>query len=231
MREAIILAGGFGTRLQGVISDVPKPMAPIGKRPFLEIVLRALQQNKTDRVILSLGFMAEKIMNHFGNNFHGMELIYVVEDTPLGTGGALRLAMSKCRYDHVFVMNGDTFLEVDFDALEAHWHRRHNPIIVGHEVSDVRRYGRLMIKSGFVQGFSEKNTSGSGLINAGCYVFNKNQFHHFQLNTPFSLERDGLLALLKETPVDIFITKGRFIDIGIPEDFLLAQSELIDLML
>ena len=106
--EAIVLAGGFGTRLRQVVADVPKPMAPIADRPFLEILLGSLARKGFSQVVLSLGFMAEKISDHFGARFAGMDIAYVVEETPLGTGGAIRLALDACTQDHVFVFNGDT---------------------------------------------------------------------------------------------------------------------------
>ena len=104
--EAIVLAGGFGTRLRPIVTDVPKPMAPIAGRPFLEILLKALARRGCQRVILSLGFMAERISSHFGGWYAGMEVVYAVEDRPLGTGGGVRLAMEQMATDHIFVFNG-----------------------------------------------------------------------------------------------------------------------------
>ena len=114
--EAIVLAGGFGTRLRQVVTDVPKSMAPIAGRPFLEILLGSLARKGFQRIVLSLGFMAEKISDHFGTHFAGLELAYVVEETPLGTGGAVRLASTACTQDHVFVLNGDTYVDLEADA-------------------------------------------------------------------------------------------------------------------
>ncbi len=111
--EAIVLAGGFGTRLRQVVPDLPKPMAPIAGRPFLEILLLSLYQKGFSRVVLSLGFMAEKIIAHFGDRYVGMDLVYAVEHHPLGTGGAIRVALAQCASDHVFVFNGDTYLDLE----------------------------------------------------------------------------------------------------------------------
>lgn len=226
MREAIVLAGGFGTRLRQVVPDCPKPMAPIGGRPFLEILLGALARKGFGRVVLSLGFMADRIAGHFGERFAGLEIAYAVEDQPLGTGGAVRLAMSKCREDHVYIFNGDTFLDLEVDAVERHWLGNRHPIIVGQEVPDTARYGRLLTSNGRVNGFSEKGVGGPGLINAGCYVFNRGQLDRFDLNSAFSLEADYLANVVSETPIDVFVTAGQFIDIGVPEDFLRAQTDL-----
>jgi D-glycero-alpha-D-manno-heptose 1-phosphate guanylyltransferase len=224
--EAIVLAGGFGTRLREVVPDWPKPMAPIGGRPFLEILLGSLARKGFSRVILSVGFMADKIIAHFGKRFAGMEMVYASEDSPLGTGGGVRLALDQCKEDHVFVFNGDTFLDLEVDSLERHWKMHRRPVIVGREVPDTTRYGRLLVDKGRVTGFTEKGVGGPGLINGGCYVFNRGQLDAFPLNAPFSLETDYLANAVSEIPFDVFVTAGQFIDIGIPEDYLRAHSEL-----
>lgn len=224
--EAIVLAGGFGTRLKQMVPDLPKPMAPIAGRPFLEILLGTLARKGFKRVVLSLGFMAESIITHFGRSFESMELVYVVEDTPLGTGGAVRLALVQCTADHVFVFNGDTFVDLEVDALEKQWQQNHRPIMVGREVQDTGRYGRLLTMQDQVIGFTEKSVSGPGLINAGCYVFDRKQLDSFPLNEAFSLEADYLAKTVCHSSLDLFVTNGQFIDIGIPEDFLRAQTEL-----
>lgn len=221
--EAIVLAGGFGSRLRDVVSDVPKPMAPIADKPFLEILLNNLARKGFDRVVFSLGFMAEKISDHFGKKFSSMELDYVIEDHPLGTGGAVRLALASCQQDHVFVFNGDTFLDLEVDEVESLWQERHHPIIVGRATSDTKRYGRLLIADGRVMGFAEKCMNGPGLINAGCYVFERSQLNKFPLHQTFSLEADFLANAVQLMTVDLFVTNGLFIDIGVPEDYARAQ--------
>jgi D-glycero-alpha-D-manno-heptose 1-phosphate guanylyltransferase len=227
--EAIILAGGFGTRLRQVVPDLPKPMAPISGKPFLEILLEMLARKGFKRVILSLGFMAETISSYFGDNFAGMELDYVVEESPLGTGGAVRLAMTQCRGDHVFIFNGDTFLDLEVEQVERLWQLQHHTIIVGREVPDTARYGRLLVIEGLVCGFSEKGVTGPGMINAGCYVLGTNQLNVWPLHTPFSLETDYLVRAVTSAPVGFFKTTGLFIDIGVPEDFNRAQTLLANM--
>lgn len=229
MKEAIILAGGFGTRLRQVVRDVPKPMAPIGDRPFLEILLSSLAKKGFSRVVLSLGYMADKIMNFFGNHFQGLDLEYVVENSPLGTGGATRLAMTLCDADHVFIFNGDTFLDLEVDGVEQHWQEHRVPILVGRQVEDTARYGRLLTSGERITGFSEKGVAGPGLINAGCYVFNRGQLDGFAEHRPFSLELDYLSKVVPDIPVDVYVTSGKFIDIGVPEDLQRAQIELAGL--
>lgn len=227
--EAIVLAGGFGTRLREVVPDLPKPMAPVAGRPFLEILLTALARKGFSRIILSLGFMADKVIEHFGENFLGMELIYEVEDSPLGTGGAVRQALARCNADHVYIFNGDTYLDLEVTDVEAYWQRHHAPIIVGREVADTARYGRLVVAEDRVIGFSEKGAAGSGLINAGCYVLPVDILDNFALGQAFSLETDFLTKAVETKRTDLFVTSGHFIDIGVPEDYARAQIELTGL--
>ena len=229
MPEAIILAGGLGTRLREIVPDLPKPMAPIAGKPFLEILLDSLSRKGFDHVILSLGFMAETISSHFGDTYADMPLSYIIEDSPLGTGGATRIAIDKCSQDHVFIFNGDTYLDLEIDAIEQHWQQNKNPIIVARQVSDTARYGRLLTNNGQATKFAEKGITGPGLINAGCYVFHSNQLNAFPLQKNFSLETGFLIYAVSEMLVDVFVTKGQFIDIGVPDDYQRAQTELANL--
>jgi D-glycero-alpha-D-manno-heptose 1-phosphate guanylyltransferase len=224
--EAIVLAGGFGTRLREVVPELPKPMAPVAGRAFLEILLSDLARKGFKRVILSLGYKAETIITHFGEQFADMGIDYVVEDAPLGTGGAVRLGMSRCSGDHVVIFNGDTFLDLEAFAVELLWEKNRHPIIVAREVTDTARYGRLLVEDGLVTGFTEKGLGGHGLINAGCYVLGVSQLDAWPLNTPFSFEADYLARAVKTELVDVFETQGLFIDIGVLEDYIRAQTLL-----
>ena len=227
--EAIVLAGGFGTRLREVVPDLPKPMAPIAGRPFLEILLSALARKGFTRIVLSLGFMAEKVIKHFGASYAGMELVYEVERQPLGTGGAIRAAMLRCSADHVFVFNGDTYLDLEVDDLENLWQASQHPVIVVREVPDTARFGRVEIQGGRVSAFREKGMTGKGLINAGCYVLPQGALDAFPIGQNFSLETEYLAKELQRIHFDGFVTQGHFIDIGVPEDFARAQNELAGL--
>lgn len=227
--EAIVLAGGFGTRLRQVVADLPKPMAPISGRPFLEILLSMLARKGFTRVVLSLGFMSEKITRHFGESYAGMELVYEVESQPLGTGGAIRAALARCVTDHVFVFNGDTYLDIEADELERLWQADHHPVIVVREVPDTARFGRVEMCDGRINAFLEKGTPGAGLINAGCYVLPRDALDEFPLGQPFSLETEFFTKYLQRIRFDGFVTHGRFIDIGVPDDYSLAQAALAGL--
>lgn len=222
--EAIVLAGGFGTRLRAVLTDCPKPMAPVAGRPFLEILLDQLAAMGFLRVVLALGYKAEHISGHFGLSYAGLSLDYVVEERPLGTGGAARLALTRCSGDHVFLFNGDTYLEFDADAVEAFWERSCRPIIVARQVADTARYGRLLTSGSRVIGFTEKGVVGPGLINAGCYVLRNGQLDDYPVHAPFSLENDYLQPTVVRERVEVFVSDGLFIDIGVPEDLERAQT-------
>jgi len=224
-----VLAGGLGTRLRDVVPDLPKPMAPVAGRPFLEILLSMLARKGFTRVILSLGFMPEKIISHFGDQYLGMELVHEVELQPLGTGGAIRAALTHCVTDHVYVFNGDTYLELEVDALECLWQKHHNSVIVVREVPDTARFGRVDVNDGRVAAFHEKGKAGAGLINAGCYVLPKHVLDDFPLGQTFSIETEFFVKRLQSTRFDGFVTQGSFIDIGVPDDYVLAQTELAGL--
>lgn len=224
--EAIVLAGGLGTRLRQVVADVPKAMAPVAGRPFLEILLTTLAGKGFTRVVLSLGYLSEQIVRHFGDRYADMELVYEIEDTPLGTGGALRAALERCTGEHVFVFNGDTFLDLEVTEVVSQLSRDAGPIIVARDVPDTSRYGRLDVESGRVRGFMEKGVAGPGLINAGCYVLPRHCLDAFTLGQPFSLESDYLAHAVTQEHVGVFVTRGYFIDIGVPDDYTRAQTEL-----
>lgn len=227
--EGIVLAGGFGTRLREAVPDLPKPMAPIAGRPFLEILLSTLARKGFTRVVLSLGFMAEKIITHFGESYAGMHLVYEVESRPLGTGGAIRAALTRCESDHVFIFNGDTYLDLEVDELESLWQARRHPVIVVRKVLNTARFGRVEMSDGRINAFLEKGMSGAGLINAGCYVLPKGALDDFALGQPFSLETEFFIKYLQRIRFDGFVTHGQFIDIGVPDDYALAQTALAGL--
>ena len=221
-----MLAGGLGTRLKSVVPDLPKPMAPVSGRPFLEILLTLLSRKGFSRVILSLGFMADRVVSYFGTRFGSMELAYEIESSPLGTGGALKRALLSCREDHVFVFNGDTFLDVEIEQVQKLWVAHGDPIVVVVSVPDTARYGRVTLSDDLVVGFEEKGATGQGFINAGCYALPVGIFSDADVGQCFSLESDFLKAAVHKRPFRAFVSSHEFIDIGVPEDYLRAQREL-----
>lgn len=221
--EAIILAGGFGTRLKPCVEDLPKPLAPIGGRPFLAYLLDYLVANGVCRVIISTGYMAEKIEQAIGTEFGGMHVDYCKEETPLGTGGAIKKALGMCRNDFAVVINGDTFYNVDLGEMAAKHKSLGTPITVAAKMlKNVERSGFLETEGGLLTGFCEKGASGAGLINGGIYLINKNALDCIS-EEKFSFEKQVLEKLLM--PVGVFESDTYFIDIGIPEEFARANEE------
>jgi D-glycero-alpha-D-manno-heptose 1-phosphate guanylyltransferase len=228
VREAVVLAGGLGTRLRSVVSDVPKPMASIAGRPFLELLMGNLGRNGFTRVVLSVGYMADAIIGHFGDSWRGLQLAYAVEDTPLGTGGAIREALARCESAHVHVFNGDTYLGLDCDATERVWSACREPVIVARQVEDTARYGRLEVDADDrIVRFLEKDASGGpGLINAGCYLLPREIVAGFPDAEMFSFESDYLRDAVSRRVFRALPTDADFIDIGTPEDYARAQIML-----
>jgi len=223
--DAIILAGGFGTRLQSVVSDVPKPMAPINGRPFLEILLKSLEKKGIRRVILSVGYKAEVIMNYFGNSYGDIEIVYEVEDTPLGTGGAIKAALTKCNTEKALVINGDTYLDFDMGKLQAELAEVTQLTVIGVNIADAARYGRVTTSNGLITSFSEKDgVSSGGLINSGHYVLPRNFFDDLKCPEKFSFESDCLQIIYKEANIHLFEVDERFLDMGTPEDYKKAST-------
>lgn len=223
------MAGGFGTRLQDVVKDLPKPMAPVNGRPFLTYILDYLIEYQYTRVILSVGYLHEKIEEFFGTQYKSLEIDYAVETEPLGTGGGILFAMSKCKTDNVLVINGDTMFKVDLDAFERFYAEKECLLsIVLREVEDVSRYGSVTIgNNNLIILFSEKGiSSGHGFINGGVYMINRALFEKYPRPQKFSFEKDLMEKLYTQEQFYAMPSDGYFIDIGIPEDYARAQNEL-----
>lgn len=223
--QAIILAGGLGTRLRGVVPDLPKPLAPVNGRPFLAIVLEQLRAQGFASAVLSVGYRQELIRRAFGDRFGRLAIGYAVEDRPLGTGGAIRLAARACSEPDVFVLNGDSYADVDFAGMQAsHCEARVPLTVCAVEVPDAARYGRILVEDCRITGFSEKGAAGRGLINAGIYLMRRDLLEVPGLPEVFSFERDVLEARVGDLRPLAYATRGRFIDIGVPEDYARAQG-------
>ncbi len=225
--EAVILAGGLGTRLAARVSGLPKAMAPVAGRPFLEILLRQLERCGCTRVLLSVGHLHEAIENHFGPGFGAVEIDYSVEQSPLGTGGAIRTTLALAREQAVLVLNGDTFLDADYAAM-LHFHTGEGAAMTMAVTSqpDIARFGGVVVDGGRVTGFEEKGRSGQGWINAGAYVLNRNIDWPPDLPAHFSFERDFLVPRVAQLRPAAFEVLGFFLDIGVPEDYDRAQTAL-----
>ena len=224
--EAIILAGGLGKRLRSEVPDLPKPMAPINGKPFLEYLLNYLNSSSFSKVVISVGYKCEHIYDYFGKKYKNLSITIVKEKEPLGTGGGCRLALSKCKSDHVYVLNGDTFLEVDFKLMESTWKKYLKVIMVSCFVDNTYRYGRLETEGNKVVAINEKGIKGKGMINGGCYLIPKQLFEKQELNKKFSLEENFISSLIKKRELLFVKSNGIFIDIGIPSDYQRAQNIL-----
>ncbi len=227
-REAVVLAGGFGTRLRSVVSDLPKPMAPVRGRPFLEIVLDELVDQDIECAILAVGYKAELIFAHFGQQYRSLELIYSFEEEPLGTGGGIRQAVSLCTSNGVFVLNGDTLFRVSFERLFNCFAASDSLLTIAlKEMHDFDRYGTVLVNDhSVITGFREKQPMASGLINGGVYLLDKALFDLKPLKEKFSFEQEILEAEYARGRFHAEIFDGYFIDIGIPEDYERAQMQL-----
>lgn len=227
--EAIILAGGFGTRLQTVVKDVPKPMAPVDGRPFLDYVLMYLKHYGIQHVVLSTGYLAHKISGYYKDSYEGMEISYAVEETPLGTGGGIRLAMEQCDTKDILVLNGDSFFDVNLDTYFAQYRGfGSDGALALRKVGNASRYGTIIQgNEQRIAAFKEKDSVDKpGLINGGVYLLNKELF---MLSTPeakaFSIEKDFFETRLSAITLCGFEHDGYFIDIGIPGDYQQAQED------
>ena len=228
--EAIILAGGLGTRLRSAVPDLPKAMAPVNGRPFLEYLLRFLENNCIERVVLAVGYRSEAIRKHFGLRWEGLELSYSIEDEPLGTGGALVEAIGQVRGQWAFALNGDTFLGLDYQHMAAALERCPDATLAValRRVSDTSRYGAALVAGGRVLGFSARGTRSEGLINAGTYLIRREICERYSLTGKFSWEQDFLEPRAAQVRPLAFECDAHFIDIGIPESLEQAQTLVPD---
>jgi len=224
--EAIILAGGIGSRLRSIIKDVPKPMALVDGKPFLQIILDNLNHAGFTKVILSVGYLSDVIVGYFGNEYKKLKIEYAIENKRLGTGGAIKYALQSCSDKYAFVFNGDTFLDIDIKAVVELKKVENLPIMVARYVDDVSRYGALTLSSNKLTKYREKLDAGFGLINAGCYYLPTNIMSSFADLDVFSFEEICIPAIIQNPGFVVYKHDGLFIDIGIPKDLSLASKML-----
>lgn len=225
--DVAVLAGGLGTRIRAVLGDVPKVLAPVGGRPFLDHLLDWLRGQGARRVVLCLGHLADRVVAHLeANPPEGIEVVTAVEPEPLGTAGALRLARPLLRSDPVLAMNGDTFLEADLPAFVAgHVGEGADVSLLCVEVPSVARYGGVELDGrGRVARFVEKDPAAErpGLVSGGIYLFSAAALDRLAAGAGPSLERDFLEALAPGT-IRAEVARGRFVDIGTPPSLRAAE--------
>lgn len=230
--ECVILAGGMGTRLRSVVSELPKCMAPVAGKPFLHYIVETLGAFGFDHIIFSLGYKHECIEEWIGElQASGAcralpKLDYVVETEPLGTGGGVRYAFSKAREESVFVLNGDTFFDVDFkEMMELHNASRAMATVALKPMRDFERYGTVGLGDDgiHVTEFREKQHCEAGLINGGVYLIRRSALD--ALPQKFSMEKDFFEKVVGGGRIAGYVSDGYFIDIGIPEDYSKAQED------
>jgi len=228
IKQAIILAGGLGTRLRSVVSDVPKCMAPVAGKPFLHYVIAHLQNNGIQSFIFSVGYKSESIINFIKNDYTGISYQFSVEEEPLGTGGAVKFSLEKTTERNILLCNGDTLFKANINELN-NFHLLHNSdcTLCLKPMNNFDRYGVVELDNDdLIVSFKEKQFYKKGLINGGVYALNKESFLNKNLPENFSFEKDYLEKFVGEEKMFGLIQDEYFIDIGIPEDYKRAQEEL-----
>lgn len=233
---AVILAGGLGTRLRKVVSNVPKSLAPIAGRPFLDWLLTALCRKGVDEVLLLLGYGAEKIMAFVGNGSKwGIKATYSIEDEPLDKAGALRNALSLISRPTFFFLNGDTLLDLNFDEmLSFHLSKKAKLTIAVRPWKDLSRVDPVKIDDEFkITTFGVKDVpsedDGLWLVNGGLYVVEKDVVEGLPLKR-LSWEATVIPDLVERGVVYAYVSNGYFIDIGVPDDYFRAQREIPEIL-
>lgn len=225
---AVVLAGGYGTRVRHLLPGVPKPMAPVAGRPFLEWILRYLRRQGIARAVISTGYLAGVVAAHFQRRtIPGIAVTCVPETEPLGTGGGFRQAARVCgeQPEAWLVLNGDSLAFADLAAMASNLNA---PGVLGvllaRRVPDAARYGTLTVGTGGdLRGFAEKR-AGEGLINAGVYYLRPPLLDEFPRGPVISLENEVFPAwVARRLPLQVHVTAAPFLDIGTPET--LAQAE------
>ncbi|ANH81752.1 histidinol phosphate phosphatase [Niabella ginsenosidivorans] len=226
-QEAIILAGGLGTRLREAVPDLPKCMAPVAGQPFLYYVINYLRRQGIQRFIFSLGYRHEVIEAYLQKEFSALQYQCCVEEEPLGTGGAIHLALTKADGEHIFVMNGDSFFAFDAEKMhQLHTTAKAACTLALKPMQDFDRYGVVTLDaSGHITSFKEKQYYEKGLINAGVYLVSKPQLFAKQFPSKFSFEKDYLEQYVSEGKFCGSVEEGYFIDIGIPADYTKAGKD------
>ncbi len=230
----VVLAGGIGSRLQKVVNDVPKPLASVRSRPFLEYLLSYWIKNNACHFIISVGYKHQQIIDHFGSTFKGIPITYAIEDKPLGTGGALLKVLNEnCLEKDFFLINGDTLFLIDPERMyKLHSSSKANLSLSLRQVENAGRYHRMCVnETGRLITIEQPNEKEEpGEINGGVYIINSELFSEWPdaMNKSISLENDILPTIISTHDVCGFMDDGDFIDIGIPDDFHKAQTFLSD---
>ena len=228
IKEAIILAGGLGTRLRSVLPELPKCMAPVNGKPFLSYIIDYYLHQGIEKFIFSLGYKHEVISTWIKEQYPALTAQFVIEKEPLGTGGAIQLAIEKATSKDVLILNGDTLFEVSLKTLSLFHKKSGSACTLSLKpMVNFERYGVVETEDdGRIKSFKEKKHYATGLINGGVYILNTGRFRQQKRPEVFSFEKDYLEVFFSAMPMYGCVQDSYFIDIGIPEDFERAQREL-----
>jgi D-glycero-alpha-D-manno-heptose 1-phosphate guanylyltransferase len=228
VKEAIILAGGLGTRLRDAVPDLPKCMAPVNGRPFISFVVRYLEQQGIKHFIFALGHRSDVFIEYLAELLPCGNYEIVIEKYPLGTGGAIQFACTYAKEKNIVVVNGDSIFKTDLTLLaDFHFEREAHCTLALKPMENFDRYGVVELNPDHtIASFKEKQFYEKGLINGGVYILNIPDFFDEFLPEKFSFETDYLQKYHLEKKIYGVVNDGYFIDIGIPEDYLKAQQEL-----
>jgi len=234
IRQAIVLAGGLGTRLRSEIGQYPKPLAPIAEQPFLTYLFKYLQKNGINKVVLSVGYKWEMIKETYGNQWNDIAIEYAIENERLGTGGAIKLAMQYINDDNFYVLNGDTLFDINLLTLEDfHFKKQAQCSVALKQMFKVDRYGCVDVSfedndktEGKIIGFQEKEYRDKTIINGGIYCLNKSILNQFPKQKVFSFETDYLETDTHKKAIYGKLFNEYFIDIGIPEDYKAFENKI-----
>jgi D-glycero-alpha-D-manno-heptose 1-phosphate guanylyltransferase len=232
-REAIILAGGKGTRLKDTLPDIPKSMAPVNGRPFLEYQLDYLERWGFEKVVLSVGYLHDQIVQHFGTSYKSLNIEYSIEEEPLGTGGAILKAIHYIQTYQAFIFNGDTYFDVNLQRLYDFRQIKESDLCMTIRFeNNTRRYGAVEFdNNNRIIHFYEKGMGPEdGYINGGVYLIRKDYLLRFGLPEKFSLEKDFFQQYYSTEEFYAMRCFSYFRDIGIPEDYQKAQDEFARLI-
>lgn len=222
----VILAGGKGSRLKQVLKDYPKVLAEINGKPFLTYLFEVLLKHSFENVILCTGYRADLLSEKFQSGYRNLKVLFSPEETPLGTGGAIRLALPQVKTEKIMIFNGDSFTRFDLPAF-IEWHEKKNLEIsmLATRIEDVSRFGCVKLENnGEISSFVEKGeTNGEGLINAGIYLIKKELLNCIPTGKEYSLEKEFFPKFIRRGLFG-FKCDGPFIDIGTPQSFATAEN-------
>jgi|GEM_PF-617990 Nucleoside-diphosphate-sugar pyrophosphorylase involved in lipopolysaccharide biosynthesis/translation initiation factor 2B, gamma/epsilon subunits (eIF-2Bgamma/eIF-2Bepsilon) len=228
IKEAIVLAGGKGTRLQSITKGkIPKSMAQVDGIPLLTYILEYLYLKKLEHVILSVGYKKEIIMDYYKDNYKGIKITYALEQNPLGTGGGIAFALRQATQDNVLILNGDSYIDVDLSNFYLFHQETGAKITMAiKQMHEFSRYGTVAMNGNVVSSFCEKKPMQQGIINLGAYIVKRDFLRGENMPEVFSFEEDYLNKVVQKGEIYGYLTQGYFIDIGVPEDYQRAQKEL-----